>query len=145
MSYSNIICGLCERDLINFSNLKKDLSMKQQYLYDFEPILDPSLKDETVDYDTIVVEALDDEAALGISDELFEDLHQQESQTILTKNRRKQSLVTTSKKSFQTKEKLHCIECGAFLATSLSLKRHIDRVTKVLIIPFCSLMILFTL
>lgn len=79
-------------------------------------------------YEEIIVEALDDEEMLGISD-LFEDFQYSETVSITTRTHRKQTLVELSKKPTHEKEKIHCNECGIFLSTCISLKRHVDRVS----------------
>ena len=131
-SYSSIICGLCDRDLKNFCDLKKDLSSKQNRLYEDEPIFEPLFKVDPADYEAIVVEALEDEGTMGISEVFFGDFHSDETISVSTKSRTKQALstpsVTPSMKKSQLKEKLFCNECGISLANNISLKRHIDRV-----------------
>lgn len=142
-----MICELCDIDLKNFYHLKKDLSLKQKRLYDFLPInfsFKQEVNKEPTDYDeAVVIEALDD-VLLG------SDLHPQENSTngnlyvpldvpviiqphtTATKTKRtprKPTIeVVAVEKCSLLKEKFQCNECGIFVSSNISLKRHVERV-----------------
>lgn len=129
-----MICELCDRDLRNFCDLKKDLSLKQQQLYgilELAPVYVASLKDDALDGEEITfVEALDDAVLEQGGLEAFTLISEANSDELQTsvatrKTRRKQLLDTTT-----DKEKLHCDECGIFLASNISLRRHVDRIHR---------------
>lgn len=126
--YSETICELCDRDLRNFHNLRKDLSMKQQRLYELLPAIESTLEpavDQFIKESFTVVEASEN----TVPDKSTEDFEKPKAKV----RKKKQDLRSFQTNNEQIKEEnelnLFCSECEIFLSTKTSFKRHVDRVS----------------
>lgn len=132
-----MICVLCDRDLKKFQLFKRDLNIKQHRLYELIPsgvILKSTFQDveeEPLDSQEVLVEALDE--TFAESDYfIFTDDHNQNAENKAEtlnppKSRRKQNIIEHQSHD-KIKKHLQCNECGLFLSSDASMKRHLERV-----------------
>lgn len=112
--YPDRICELCNRDLRNFTNLKRDLSSKQKKLYE----LIPKSTEIPVNHEVETVIELIEKVVLQ---------KVKTNQVMLIEVPSRKARRIRAPKSESHDEKVQC-ECGITLANKSSLKLHHDRV-----------------
>ena len=131
--YSNIICELCDRDLKCFYHFKKDLSLKQQRLYELLPFQPKELPTQ----EKLTNQQGEEEftAVEGLEDVILEHVRKEQIQVTTRispearRKPRKQKIEKAIVEIVLVKdEKFHCNDCGIYVANNVSLKRHYERV-----------------
>ena len=126
--YSNLICELCDRDLKSFFHLKKDLSLKQQRLYELLPLsnlINYETTETLADNETIQIEQLDDEICeeIAAKTEHFE-ICNEESVKEIVEAPCSNFILATSELSKTNTRKWTCSSCKSSFKTRVNLREH---------------------